>query len=85
MAEPKKTAPAAEETTAADAAAVEAGTNAQGVDLNDPSLKGGTDNPEAQAANEERMNVGTDRPVVEQIQSATPESVPDVPPPAETK
>jgi hypothetical protein len=48
------------------------------VDLNDQSLKGGTDNPDAQADNERRMNAaaGTDRPVVEQIQAAQPASVP---------
>lgn len=51
---------------------VEAGTNAHGVDLNDPTLKGATDQPDVQADNEARMQAaaGTDRPVVEQLAAA---------------
>lgn len=50
----------------------DAGTNAHGVDLNDPTLKGATDQPDVQAANERRMQAvaGTDRPVVEQLRAA---------------
>lgn len=67
---PKKAAPEGGAVTDANAAE-EAGTNRYGVDLNDQRLKGGTDNPDAQADNERRMNAaaGTDRPVVEQIRN----------------
>lgn len=69
MAEKKPTKTAAATTDTAR----EVGTTADGVDLNDPSLKGGTDNPDAQADNERRMQAaaGTDRPVVEQLQEPT--------------
>lgn len=72
MPAPKKAAPTPDAPVTD--AATEAGTNAYGVDLNDPSLKGGTDNPDAQARNEAEMNAqaGTDRPVVEQIANPTP-------------
>lgn len=74
---PKKAAAPAE--PAADATALELGTNEHGVDLNDPSLKGGTDNPDAQERNEAEMNAlaGTDRPVVEQIANPTPPAAED--------
>lgn len=67
MADKKPTKAAAATTEA------QAGTTADGVDLNDQSLKGGTDNPDAQAANEARMQAaaGTDRPVTEQLAEPT--------------
>lgn len=70
MADKKPTKAAA---TSAEDTAQQAGTTADGVDLNDPSLKGGTDNPDAQADNEARMQAaaGTDRPVVEQLKEPT--------------